>query len=167
MRIPPTFLAVLAAASLAGCAGTDSGSISRELTSAQFEDVPVPPGFAIDASEGRSFSYSEGGGGAAAIRLGRLEYTGRGEPLETLTWYAEEMPRSLHGWGRGLDLESDPPSMRFERGGERCLVTVRTEGGGIRIVVERNVGGAAPPEPEPGPAPGPETVSESEPAKDR
>jgi hypothetical protein len=161
MRIPPTTLAVLAAATLAGCFGTGSGSISRELTSAQFEDVPVPDGFAIDASEGRSFSYSEGGGGAAAIRLGRLEYTGRGDPAETLTWYAEEMPRSLHGWGQGVVREGDTPSMLFERGGERCVVTVRTEGGGIRIVVMRNVADAAPPAPEPAPEP------EAEPAKDR
>jgi len=140
MRIsskPLVALALLAVAAT-GCIAPGSGSVSRELTSAQFEDVPVPDGFAIDDSEGRTFSYSEGGSGAAAIRMGRLEYTGRGDATAILEWYAAEMPRSIHGWEAGVPLETDPPSMAFRRGEERCLVTVRPEGGAVRILVHRN-----------------------------
>ena len=138
-------LAVLALAlPLAGCPSMDGGgTASRQLSSAQFDDVPVPKGFVIDLAEGRSYSYSEGGGGPASIRMGRLEYTGLGDAEEILQWYAAEMPRPIHGWAPGGAAEG-VPSMLFRRGSERCLVTVKPEGAAVRIVVERNTGGAEP-----------------------
>jgi len=133
---------VLAAAVLPGCPSL-GGSVSRELSSAQFADVPVPRGFALDDAEGRSFSYTEGGSGPSPVRLGRLEYIGRGTPDEILAWYAREMPRPMNGWDAGKAIEGGAPSMLFTRGDEKCLVSLREEGGALRLVVERNTGGAA------------------------
>lgn len=135
------FLPVLLAA--AGC-GSLSGGVptSRELSLAQFDDVPVPRGFVLDSREGRSFSYSEGGSGPAPIRMGRLEYTGLGDAGDTLAWYAGEMPRPLHGWSAGEPVPGRESALLFRRGGDACLVTVRPEGSGLRVVVERNTGHA-------------------------
>ena len=146
MRTSRSLAAALAAVALAiplaGCPSLGGGSASRELSSAQFDDIPAPRGFVIDLSEGRSYSYSEGGGGTASIRMGRLEYTGRGEPEGILQWYAAEMPRPIHGWDGGAPVEG-ASAMMFRRGKERCLVTVTPEGASLRIMVERNTGGAA------------------------
>jgi hypothetical protein len=143
-RIPA--VAVLAAALLVaapGCEGVSGGFPgSRELTSAQFDDIPVPRGFAIDLAAGRSYSYAEGGGGPGAIRMGRLEYTGLGDPDELVGWYAVEMPRPMHGWSSGEPHPDRPNSMIFRRGGEVCLVSARAEGAQVRVVIERNTGGA-------------------------
>ena len=139
--------AVLCAAALL-IAGPGCGSISgesaasRELTSAQFDDVPVPRGFALDLSGGRSYSYAEGGGGVGAIRMGRLEYTGLGDADGILGWYGVEMPRPMHGWSSGELHPDREHAMYFRRGGEVCLVTTRTEGAQVRVVIERNTGGA-------------------------
>jgi len=145
MRTPRTLAALGLAAVLlaAGCA-SDSGesASSRELTTAQFDDVPVPKGFVIDLSPGRSFSYAEGGGGVGSLRMGRLEYTGLGSPAAILEWYASEMPRPMHGWSAGEPFPARRDSMIFRRGDEVCLVTTRTEGAQVRVVVERNTGGA-------------------------
>jgi hypothetical protein len=145
MRIPRTLAPALAALALAlplaGCPTMGEGTASHELSSAQFDDIPVPRGFVIDLSEGRSYSYAEGGGGPAAIRLGRLEYSGLGDADETLRWYAAEMPRPIHGW-TPVAAEEGSPSLLFKKGAERCLVTARPEGAALRVVVERNTGGA-------------------------
>ena len=147
MRKPLSLAAALAAAALAlplaGCPSLGGGTTSRELSSAQFDDIPVPRGFVIDLAEGRSFSYSEGGSGPAAIRMGRLEYSGLGDPDEILQWFATEMPRPIHGWDAGAPVEGMSARL-FRRRAERCLVTVKTEGTALRIVVERNTGGAKP-----------------------
>jgi len=134
---------VVLALPLAGCPSLGGGTVSRELSSAQFDDIPVPRGFAIDLSEGRSFSYSEGGSGPSSIRLGRLEYSGLGDADEVLQWYAAEMPRAIHGWDAGVPVEGKS-AMLFRKGTERCLVATGPEGAALRIVVERNTGGAAP-----------------------
>lgn len=138
-------LAVLAAlGGAAGCA-TGGGGVptSRELSVAQFDDVPVPRGFSLDLAEGRSFSYAEGGSGPAPLRMGRLEYTGLGGIEDVLGFYAAEMPRPIHGWSPcDRSAEDRPSSLRFTRGGDVCLVTVRQEGAQLRIVVERNTGHA-------------------------
>ena len=101
MRTYRTLAAALAAVALAlplaGCPSMDGGTLSNELSSAQFDDVPVPRSFSIDLAEGRSFSYAEGGSGPCPVRLGRLEYTGQGDATEILQWYAAEMPRPIHG----------------------------------------------------------------------
>jgi len=147
MRPSPSTAALVSALALAlaagGCGTLGSGTASRELSTAQFDDVPVFRGFALDLAEGCSFTYTEGGSGPAAIRMGRLEYTGRGGSEEILAWYASEMPRSIHGWDAGSP--SGPGRMLFRRGEDRCLVAVLEEGSGLRIVVERNTGGAAAP----------------------
>ena len=146
MRTYRSLSAALAALALAlplsGCPTMGGGTISKELSSAQFDDIPVPRGFSIDLAEGRSFSYSEGGSGPSAIRLGRLEYSGLGDPEEALQWYAEELPRSIHGWETGVPVEGKS-AMLFRKGAERCLVSTRPEGAAVRIVIERNTGGAA------------------------
>lgn len=146
MRITPLPLLLLAAAVAAPAAGCGSMGTavpsSRELSTAQFDDVPVPRGFVLDLSEGRSYSYAEGGGGPAAIRMGRLEYTGLGTASEVLAWYASEMTRTIHGWGAGEAPEDGGPSLLFRGKSDLCLVTVRTEGSQLRVVVERNTGGA-------------------------
>ncbi len=146
MRLSRSLAAAIAAVSLAlplaGCPALGGGTVSRELSSAQFDDIPVPRGFAIALAEGRSYSYSEGGSGPAAIRMGRLEYVGQGDPDALIAWYAEEMPRPIHGWGAGKPVEGKA-AMMFRRGAEGCLVTVKTEGAALRIVVERNSGGAS------------------------
>lgn len=141
MRAPLLLSLVLATAVLPGCPSL-GGTASRELSSAQFADVPVPRGFALDDSEGRSFSYTEGGSGPKAVRLGRLEYIGRGSIEEILAWYASEMPRPLHGWAAGKPVGDGTTAMMFERGTEKCLVSLREEGAALRLVVERNTGGA-------------------------
>ena len=143
---PSRPLAALAAAmalalAAGGCESLGSGTASRELSAAQFDDVPVPRGFALDLSEGRSFSYSEGGSGPASIRMGRLEYTGRGSVEDLLAWYGAEMPRPIHGWDAGSP--GGAGGILFRRAEDRCFVSVSGEGAGIRIVVERNTGGAA------------------------
>jgi hypothetical protein len=144
MRPAPILAALSIALALPGCPSLGSGSLSKELSSAQFADVPVPRGFALDDAEGRSFSYAEGGSGPSSVRLGRLEYTGRGDAADLLAWYASEMPRPLHGWDAGTEVEAaGRPALLFRRGAERCLVTAREEGGAVRLVVERNTGGAA------------------------
>jgi hypothetical protein len=139
-------LAVLlfaAAPTLCGCESVGGPPpSSRELSSAQFDDIPVPRGFVLDLSPGRSFSYAEGGAGVGAIRLGRLEYTGLGDSQETLAWYAAEMPRPMHGWSTGAPHGTRPDALLFRRDGEACLVTALLEGSQLRIVVERNTGGA-------------------------
>ncbi len=145
MRTPRILSAVLAAlVGSAGCGTLGGGAVptSRELSLAQFDDVPVPRGFALDSREGRSFSYSEGGSGPAPIRMGRLEYAGQGAAGDTLAWYAAEMPRPIHGWSPGEPAAEGSAALRFRRGSEVCLVTVRQEGSGLRIVVERNTGHA-------------------------
>lgn len=145
MRPCLPFAVLATALVLPGCPSLGSGSASRELSSAQFADIPVPRGFALDDAEGRSFSYTEGGNGPSPVRLGRLEYTGRGSPEEVLAWYAEEMPRPIHGWDAGREIDQGGrPALLFSRGGERCLVSVREEGGALRLLVERNTGGGAP-----------------------
>lgn len=136
-------LTVVLALPLAGCPTTEGGTLSRELSSAQFDDIPVPRGFAIDLSEGRSYSYSEGGNGPASIRLGRLEYSGQGDAAEILQWFASEMPRPIHGWD-SVAGEEGGSTLMFKKGKERCLVAARPEGAAIRLTVERNTGGAAP-----------------------
>jgi hypothetical protein len=147
MRTHRTLAAALAAVvlalPLAGCPTTGGGTISRELSSAQFDDIPVPRGFALDLEEGRSFSYSEGGSGPASVRLGRLEYSGLGDADEILQWFASEMPRPIHGWV-AVPPEEGATSLLFQKGAERCLVSARPEGAALRITVERNTGGAAP-----------------------
>lgn len=149
MRTHRNLVAALAALILAlpstGCylMGMGPGTPSMELSSAQFDDIPVPRGFALIDSEGRSFSYSEGGNGPSPVRLGRLEYSGLGDADEILQWYAAEMPRAIHGWSSGSAVEGRP-SILFTKGGERCLVTAKPEGSALRITVERNTGGAAP-----------------------
>ena len=51
---PSLLFAVLATALvLPGCPGLGSGSVSKELSSAQFADIPVPRGFALDDAEGQ------------------------------------------------------------------------------------------------------------------
>jgi hypothetical protein len=146
MRIPrtlaPALVALALALPLAGCPTMGEGTASKELSSAQFDDIPVPRGFAIDLGEGRSFSYAEGGGGPGSIRLGRLEYSGLGDVDEILAWYSSEMPRPIHGWTRVAG-EEGSPVLTFKKGGERCIVSVKTEGAAIRVVVERNTGAAA------------------------
>jgi hypothetical protein len=146
MRASRSLAAALAAVALAlplaGCPSLGGGTASHELSSAQFDDIPVPHGFAIDLSEGHSYSYSEGGGGPASVRMGRIEYTGRGDADEQIQWYAAEMPRPIHGWGPGTAVEGKA-AMMFLKGTERCLVSVKTEGAALRIVVERNSGGAS------------------------
>ena len=147
MRTYRTLAAALAIAALAlplaGCPTMGEGTVSKELSQAQFDDIPVPRAFAIDLTEGHSFSYSEGGSGPASIRLGRLEYFGQGDAAEILQWYAAEMPRPIHGWDAGTGPEGGP-SLLFKKGKERCLVTVVPEGAAIRIIVERNTGGGSP-----------------------
>ena len=146
MRTYRTLAAALAAVALAlplaGCPTMGAGTASRELSSAQFDDIPVPGGFAIDLAEGRSYSYSEGGSGPSSIRLGRLEYSGLGDADEILQWYASEMPRAMHGWEVGAAVEG-AHSILFKKGTERCLVTARPEGAALRITVERNTGDAS------------------------
>jgi hypothetical protein len=145
MRPCLPFAVLSAALVLPGCPSMGSGSVSHELSSAQFADIPVPRGLALDDAEGRSFSFTEGGNGPAPVRLGRLEYTGRGTAEDLLAWSAQEMPRPLHGWDAGKQVEAaGRPALLFSRGAERCLVTVRDEGGAVRLIVERNTGGAAP-----------------------
>lgn len=147
MRIHRTLATALVAMALAlplaGCPTTGGGTLSRELSSAQFDDIPVPRGFAIDLAEGRSYSYSEGGNGPSFIRLGRLEYSGQGDASEILQWFASEMPRPIHGWDSGAG-EEGGSTLLFKKGKERCLVTARPEGAALRLTVERNTGGAAP-----------------------
>ena len=146
MRSPlvrPTLVALaLAAGSLAvpGCAGSGGAGPSRELTTAQFDDVPVPQGFALDDASGRCYSYAEGGSGAAAIRMGRLEYAGAGDPDAVLAWYESEMAKPLHGWTdrRRLAASDDGVAALFARGEDRCLVRVVREGAGTRILIQRN-----------------------------
>ena len=60
---------------------------------------------------------------------------------EILRWYAAEMPRPIHGW-TPIAGEEGSPVLSFRKGAERCLVTARTEGAAVRVVVERNTGGA-------------------------
>lgn len=147
MRTYRTLAAALAVVALAlpltGCPSMGDGTASKELSSAQFDDIPVPRSFAIDLSEGRSFSYAEGGSGPVPVRLGRLEYVGQGDAAEILQWYGSEMPRPIHGW-TAVPPEEGATSLLFTKGTERCLVTTRVEGSALRIVVERNTGGALP-----------------------
>ena len=137
----PVAAVLLSVAALAGCNSPGAGPTSRELSSAQFDDVPVPRSFALDLGGGRSFSYSEGGSGPAAIRVGRLEYVGRGSVDDVLAFYAAEMPRPLNGWTAAGD--AGRGALRFRRAEERCVVRAVEEGGAVRIVVERNTGEAA------------------------
>ena len=101
MRAVPLLAVLATVLVLPGCPSLGPGSLSKELSSAQFADIPVPRGFALDDAEGRSFSYTEGGNGPVPVRIGRLEYVGRGTGDEVLAWYAAEMPRPLHGWEAG------------------------------------------------------------------
>ena len=148
MRTPRRSLAALAAVALAlplaGCPTLDGGTASTELTTTQFDDIPAPLGFSLDLGEGRTFSYTEGAGGPVPVRLGRMEYTGLGDAEEVVAWYASEMPRPIHGWDAGTPVPGEVPAMLFKRGGERCLVTAKPEGSALRVVVERNTGGALP-----------------------
>jgi hypothetical protein len=139
VRTRPVVSLALALAALAatGCI-TGSDPPSRELSTAQFDDVPAPPGFVLDASRGRSYAYAEGGAGACALRLGRMEYTGTGDSDAVLAWYSANMPRSVNGWGPAEPVEGGPDRARFRRGGEACLVVVHREGGRLRVVIERN-----------------------------
>jgi hypothetical protein len=130
---------LLLAAPLAGCP-TTGGTASRELSAAQFDDVPVPAGFVLDTREGRSFSYAEGGGGPSSIRMGRLEYEGLGELAKVREWYAAEMERPIHGW---KPAGASGEGLLFTRGADRCLVTCTSQGAAVRVVVERNTGRAA------------------------
>ena len=143
MRVPLFLALVIAAAVLPGCP-TLGGSASKELSSAQFADIPVPDGFALDDSEGKSYSYTEGGSAPNAVRLGRLEYLGRGSVEAVLAWYASEMPRPLHGWTAPKAVAEGATSMMFTKDKEKCLVRVQEEGAALRLIVERNTGGAGP-----------------------
>ncbi len=134
-------LAFALAGAVVGCGllGTPVPA-SRVLNAAQFSDIPAPRGFVLEGDAGRSYTYAEGGGGPAALRMGRLSYAGSGDVEETLGWLEEQMLRPLHGWTEARRLEggADAASTLFLRGEERCLVTVRREGSVTRVVVERN-----------------------------
>jgi hypothetical protein len=133
--VPVALLLLLAAAAASGCAGSGAAA-SRELSTAQFDDVPAPPGFVMDTDY--TYSYAEGGAGPVPIRMGRIEYTGTGDAEAVVGWYLEQMPRTLHGWERGVRVEGADAAARFARGADRCLVAARREGGLLRVVVERN-----------------------------
>jgi hypothetical protein len=144
--IVATFL--LSVALGAGCVSLGGGPtpVSRELGAVQFNDVPVPGGFVLVTEDGRSWSYSEGGSGPGSIRMGHLEYTGKGDIVELVAWYETQLLRPLHGWTgvERLSADDDSGSLVFERPEDRCVVSIRREGPLVRIVVDRNPAASRP-----------------------
>lgn len=145
-RIPASLALLACAVLLPACAGTlGSAPRSRELSSSQFADVPVPRGFGLDDANVDTFTYSEGGNHRSALRMGRLIYEGSAPVEAVVEYYEAEMPRPIHGWDAGKRLSDRGDGavrVLFQRPEDRCLVRVHASGGMTHLVIERNTGEA-------------------------
>jgi hypothetical protein len=93
---------------------------SKELHRAQYEDLPVPPGFEYVTRGNRSFSYLDGG-----VKVGRFLYWGRTSVEETAAFYRRTLPLRAYGWDF-LSEESLPKrhELRFRKADQECTVTL-------------------------------------------
>lgn len=130
-------LAALAGAS--GCQGTGrdewaavspvaaQGDVSlyRDI---QFQDVPIPAGYAVSPTESYSFQ-------GAMSRSGIIHYYGPIDYHDALEFYRAELPAA--GWNidnteRGFDFRV----FRCSKGREKLIVTVRQIRGGSRAEIQ-------------------------------
>ena len=104
---------------------------SRALQRAQFEDIPVPPGFEYVTRGNRSYSYSQGG-----VRVGEFVYWGRSSVEDAAAFYRRTMGRRAYEW----ELVSEGPieegaKLDFRKGRQSCEVTITQGDGGTYVKV--------------------------------
>jgi len=107
----------------AGCA--TSGPVSNDdiktqkalnvSTTLKFDDVPVPVGFNIIASQ--SFAFEND-----VLRVGILKYTGRANGDQVVSFYKDQMP--LYNWRFTNILEYGKRILSFERDDQSCIIVV-------------------------------------------
>ena len=96
-------------------------------TNLQFNDIPVPQGFALLVKE--SYSHE-----ANSFRIAHLRYEGKASMEDSLAFFKEQMPISnwkmisVMGFG-------DSKTVDFEKGSEKCSLTVSLENGDTFITV--------------------------------
>ncbi len=104
---------------------------SMELHRAQFEDIPVPPGFEYVTRGNRSFSYADGG-----VRVGRFLYWGRASIDEVSEFYRRTLPLRAYGWEL---LDETPTSggneLNWKKGSQNCNVALTRESNATYIGV--------------------------------
>lgn len=96
-------------------------------TNLQFNDIPVPQGFALLMKE--SYSHE-----AQSFRIAHLRYVGKVSMDDTLAFLKEQMPISnwklvaVMGFG-------DSKTIDFEKESEKCSLTVSRKGGDTFITI--------------------------------
>jgi len=133
--LPRNFLIILMSVLLfAGCAtsGSVSGDDMKALktldvsTSLKFEDVPVPSGFKMIASQ--SFTFEND-----VLRVGILKYKGRASGDHVVNFYKDQMP--LYNWRFTNMLEYGKKILNFERDDQDCIIIIEPQGMSVFVTI--------------------------------
>ncbi len=96
-------------------------------TNLQFNDIPIPKGFALLVKE--SYSHE-----ANSFRIAHLRYEGKASMEDSLAFFKEQMPVSnwkivsIMGFGNSKTID-------FEKESEKCSITVKTEDNSTFITI--------------------------------
>lgn len=102
---------------IAGCSSIGYYHIEKKELGvsdiSRFDDIPVPLGFKYLPLN--SFVYESG-----KIRLGVLEYSGKGFPYKIVKFYKENM--TIYGWQILNVIEGKETTLSFGKGKEICII---------------------------------------------
>jgi len=124
-------MAVLAAFAVAfgGCATTHPDSSGTE--NAYFEDLPAAPGLTPDKDPvTKNYGHKTPSG---KLREYRQHYSGERSLETTKKWYEDTFP--VHGWSNLTSEGTDPATVTFEKGAEKVTISLKTEGGKLKVMV--------------------------------
>jgi hypothetical protein len=104
---------------------------SEELARLQFDDIPVPDGFALRNRSNESYVFEAG-----QTRVGRLVYVGKSSQADVRAMYVERMPLEPYGWRfTSGSVDADDQALHFEKRGHRCVIGFHNDHGQLVVTV--------------------------------
>lgn len=133
---------------LSGCQSPSPGDVEtagdNELVASStpyFSDVPVPAGFHLIDEETSDYMTS-------GLRYARHVYEGRSDPVAVRAFFHRQMPMNRWNWVDTQN-ESGVQLLRFQKGQERCDITVmrETKGWSRKTIIRIRISPARSPRP--------------------
>jgi hypothetical protein len=92
----------------------------------KFSDIPVPIG--LKPLPQSSYSFQSSG-----VRVGVLQYRGKGNAEQIIAFYKEQMP--MYNWSLINITEYGQRLMNFERESESCIIALQPKGSSITVII--------------------------------
>jgi hypothetical protein len=92
----------------------------------KFSDIPVPVG--LKPMPQSSYSFQ-----SAGVRVGVLQYRGKGNAEQVIAFYREQMP--MYNWSLINVTEYGQRILNFERESESCIITLQPKGSSITVII--------------------------------